>query len=323
MGTMCTRTAAAWVSLGAGLLLAPVTAMAAKVAIAPVEYALVDAGAAAPGAAAQIEDKIAEGAREAGYEVLRGTVVADAMRSTPECAAAPRDRACLEAIAEKLGVDEAIAVSVRDEDHTSYRIELTHARRDKVVDERTAGFFVVLEWLRGTIALTLQKPAAAPVAAAPAPAANAARTATAPVAPEARASDRADRSDTSEKSDGGSARDADRRKLDRAWFWSGVGLTGALAVSWIATDVAAWKAPVGTDGERDEARRMQVADGVLLGCALGAAVATTVVFFFTDFGKTPPAPSPDGGGLERGSVSTALAPLVLPDGGGFVLEGRF
>ena len=319
MGTMSNHPRVAWVCLAACAFAAPATALAAKVAIAPVEYALIDSDAAAPDAASQIEDKIAEGAREAGYEVLRGAVVADALGATPQCAASARDRACLEAVAERLGVDEAVAVSVKDEDHTSYRIEMTHARRDKVVDERTAGFFVVLEWLRGTIALTLQKPAEAPAAAVPTPGAQQPK-AQGPAAPDARASDASDRPDESEASDGGRA---GHTKLKPPVFWSGVALTGALAISWIAVDVAAWKAPADTTAEWDKAHRLQVADGVLLGCALGAAVATTVVSFFTDFGKAPPAPSPSGGGLGRGSVSTALAPLVSPEGGGVVLEGRF
>jgi hypothetical protein len=291
MSTMSMRRVVVFVGLIAGISSLPSMARAAKVAIAPVEYALVDGSPAAPEAAAQVEEKIAEAAREAGFEVVRDAAVTDAAISVPACAAALHDKACLAAIARKLGAEDAISVRVTDDDHTSYRVEFVYARREASDDERTAGFFVVLEWVKGAAALALQKPAARPE---PAPTAAPAAPATA----EPGKPDLSDRSDVSDRSD-----KSDRRKLPPALFWSGVGLTGALAIAWAATDIAAWK----SDAGNDHVRKLQVADGVLLGCGLGAAVATTVVFFFTDFG----------------SDSVSVAPVATGDGGGLVLHGRF
>lgn len=292
MGTMRARRPAVCLSLALCVSSLPCAALAGKVAIAPVEYALVDGSPAAPEAAAQVEEKVAQAAREAGLEAIRDAAVTDAAVPLPECARSLHDRECLAAVAGKLGADDAISARVTDDDHTAYRVELLFARREPVDEERTAGFFVVLEWVKGAVALALQRPAEplqepAPAAAPePAPAA----------APEPGPSDRSVGPDRSGV-----------RKLRPALFWTGVGLTGALAVAWAATDIAAWKAPAGTADERDRVRGLQIADGALLGCALGAAVATTVVYFFTDFGS--------------GDVS--VAPVAARGGGGLALEGRF
>jgi hypothetical protein len=298
------------IAIGVMLCLPSLEARAAKVAIAAVRYVQVQSGEAAE-AARQIEDKVADGAREAGYEVLRGAAVADAVRESAACAGAAMDRACLEAVAEALGVDEAIAVSVTDDDHTSYRVEVIHARRDKVVDERTAGFFVVLEWVRGTVALTLQKPATPASAPAPEPA-------------KSDASDLSDASDTPPAPAAPAAPAPKPKPLHRALFWTGVGVTGALIVAYAATDIGTFvkygdlketPPPDRSQADWDAAHRLQVADRVLLGFSIAAAAATTVMYFFTDF-EDPSQPSPAGGGL-------GWAPVILPNGGGLALEGRF
>jgi len=327
------RTKAAFV--GVILCLLPGAARAAKVAIVPVEYVQVQSGEARD-AAVQVEDKVAEGAREAGYEVVRGAAVADAVKASAACAAAARDRACLEAVAEALGADEAIAVSVTDDDHTTYRVEVVHARRDKVVDERTAGFFVVLEWVRGTVALTLQRPASqAPQPASSQKSQESQKSQTAPVPPAAPVPGTSD----------------SPRPLHRAAFWTGVGVTGALVVAFAATDIATSsryndlkdeRAAARSQADWDAAHRLQVADRVLLGFSLAAAVATTVMAFFTEFGgedEIPPTPFVEGGAsssssseeesassppLKKGAGGiSALAPFALPNGGGLALEGRF
>ena len=301
--------------VGAILILAPSAAEAAKAAIVPVEYVHLQPGEAAD-AARQVEDKVAEGAIQAGFEVLRGAAVTDAVKRSPACAASAKERACLEAVAEALGADEAIAVSVTDDDHTSYRVEIVHARRAAVTDERTAGFFVVLEWVRGAVALALQKPA------------SQAEEPPATQSPPSAEKDPSDRSDASDGSDASPpaplpANDAHSKPLRPAIFWTGVGITGALVVAYAATDIATYARYKGLKDESaaersqadwDAAHRLQVADRVLLGFAIAAAAATTVMGFFTDF--APSQPSPTGGGLGWG-------PFALPNGGGLVLEGRF
>jgi hypothetical protein len=307
----------------AAFLLMPAAAGAAKVAIVPVEYVQIQSGEVRD-AARQVEDKVADGAREAGFEVVRGAAVADAVKQQPACAAAARDRGCLEAVAEALGVDEAIAVSVTDDDHTSYRVELSHARRDKVVDERTAGFFVVLEWVRGTVALALQKPASqgtgtnAPPAPPPPPLPDSPKPSKAAV-PDAAA--------------------ARSKPIPRPVFWTGVAVTGALAVAWGATDIATYhryKELKGeargerSQGDWDAAHRLQVADRALLGVGLAAAAATAVMYFFTDFetavaSSSAPLAPPEIGGMAGPNTAggiTAVAPVALPSGGGLALEGR-
>jgi hypothetical protein len=226
---------------------------------------------------------------------------------------------------------------VTDDDHTSYRVEVTHARRDKVVDERTAGFFVVLEWVRGTVALTLQKPASQ--------AAEPAASQAAAVSPEASLAGAAapERRDPSDASPSASApATSDRRKLiPKAIFWTGVGVTGALLVSYAATDIATYvryrdlkssPPPARSQGDWDAAHRLQIADRTLLGFTLAAAAATTVMYFFTEFESSEPSEAPlappEIGGMggrvgDRRARVVGWGPFPLPGGGGLVVEGRF
>jgi hypothetical protein len=302
--------------------LLPLEAGAAKVAIAKVDYTLLQPGDSRE-AAAQVEGKVAEGAREAGFEPVRGALVVEAVRGVPACAEKERAQECLAAVAEKLGADEAVAVAVTDDEHASYRVEVTFARRDAVADERTAGFFVVLEWVRGAVALALQRPAPesspqpvpqpASSASQPSPASPVSAVAPVPAVPP--------------PADSGPA-----KPLHRAVFWTGVGVTGALLVAFAATDAAtnaryndleAESPAARSQDDWDAARRLQVADRALLGCTLAAAAATTVIFFFTDFEGTYRDRTVSGGDSSGAPPVSVLAPFATTDGAGLILQGRF
>jgi tetratricopeptide (TPR) repeat protein len=108
-----------------------------------------------------------------------------------------------------------------------------------------------------------------------------------------------------------------RRRLHRAWFWSGVALTGALAVTGTVTGVLALnQSSEYKDGATSFARRSELKDsGELLGtlstatfaAAGGTAAVTLILYFFTDFHAR-----------ERTVSATAL-----PGGGAVVVGGTF
>jgi tetratricopeptide (TPR) repeat protein len=108
-----------------------------------------------------------------------------------------------------------------------------------------------------------------------------------------------------------------RRRLHRAWFWTGVALSGALAVTGTVTGaLALGQSSEYKDGTTSLARRRELKDsGELLGtvstatfaAAGGTAAVTLILYFFTDFHAR-----------ERTVSATAL-----PGGGAVVVGGTF
>ena len=268
--------------------LLPVAAAADKVAILPVSYARADGGEVSSQTVKKIEDEVAKGAQEAGFEVVKVE-----QRSC-------EDSDCLAKTASDLGADEAVAVGVVVEDETSYSLKIVYAHREKVTAERTAGFFVVLEWLRGSVALSLQKKVAArpaveePVVEEP--------VVEEPVVEEP----------------GG-----DEGGVSPAAMYVSAGVTGALLIAWGITDIVVhgkYKDLEESDADRekwlddrDSARSLQTADRVLLGFAAAGLVTTAVLFFVVDFDDVDDAPV----------KVTGLGPAPTDGGGGLLLRGRF
>jgi len=80
-----------------------------------------------------------------------------------------------------------------------------------------------------------------------------------------------------------------KRGLSRLWFWTGVGVTGALAITAIALGVTTLQArsdyeDAPTKPGLDDFKGKRTATNVLWGLTAAAAAGTTVLFFYTDFG---------------------------------------
>jgi len=296
------------------VILSPEVCAAGRVAVLPVSYVSSDAAADVTRAAGKVEDKVAEGARDAGYEVIRGEAVSKAVEEAA-AGATCEDQACLLKVAEATGADEAILVRVVDSEQTSYSISLLQARREPVKGEKTAGFFVVLEWLRGTVAVALQRPVPEAAVAEAGP-------------EEAETGGTGGTEEGDGAADPGGAQGADdaadgRRGLSPPVFWAGAAVTGALLLSWGITDLVVHSRFKDLEegdmdrgewlDERDSAASLQTFDRVLLGLTAAGVVTTGVIFFFTDFDKRE---APEAG-------VDAVAPVAMSGGGGVVVRGSF
>jgi hypothetical protein len=283
--------------------LLPVAAAADKVAILPVSYARADGGEVSSQTMKKIEDEVAKGAQEAGFEVV------GVERRSCE------DSDCLARVASDLGADEAVAVGVVVEDETSYSLKIVYAYREKVTAERTAGFFVVLEWLRGSVALSLQKAVAAHPAVEE------------PVVEESVVEEPVVEEPGGEEpggeEPGGEEPVDDEGGVSPAAMYVSAGVTGALLIAWGITDIVVhgkYKDLEESDADREKwlddresARSLQTADRVLLGFAAAGLVTTAVLFFVVDFDDKDDAP------VEV----TGFGPAPTDGGGGLLLRGRF
>jgi tetratricopeptide (TPR) repeat protein len=111
-----------------------------------------------------------------------------------------------------------------------------------------------------------------------------------------------------------------RHGLSRAWFWTGVGVTGALLVTATVTGILArtqnneYHDPATSIDRRQELRdqgqALETTSWITLGLGGAAAAGTVVLFLLSRRG--PP----------RDSAMT-LAPTAAEGGGGVVLRGRF
>jgi len=278
--------------------LLPVAAAADKVAILPVSYARADGGEVSLQTVKKIEDEVAKGAQEAGFEVVKVE-----QRSC-------EDSDCLAKTASDLGADEAVAVGVVVEDETSYSLKIVYAHREKVTAERTAGFFVVLEWLRGSVALSLQK-------------AVAARPAVVEPGVEEPDGEEPVVEEPVVEEPGVEEPVDDEGGVSPAVMYVSAGVTGALLIAWGITDIVVhgkYKDLEESDADRekwlddrDSARSLQTADRVLLGFAAAGLVTTAVLFFVVDFDDKDDAPV----------KVTGLGPAPTDGGGGLLLRGRF
>lgn len=80
-----------------------------------------------------------------------------------------------------------------------------------------------------------------------------------------------------------------RKGLSRLWFWTGVGVTGALAIAAVALGVTTLQSrsdyeEAPTKPKLDDFKGKRTATNVLWGLTAAAAAGTTVLFFYTDFG---------------------------------------
>ena len=285
------------------LLLTPILAHAEKIIVVPVSYTRADSGEQVPQAADKIEKTVIEEARDAGFDIVDQSTAKAALEELSECSKISKE--CLQSLVQKLNADEAIYVKTVDDDQTSYKINVTLASRDGFSDSRTDGFFVVLEWLRGAVALELQKSVTV-ATVEPAP------VKTSPT-PETVVPPKTEEPTLSEKSDG--------HGLSPAPFYIAAAVTGAIFVGWGITDIVVHKkfkdlkdgkvANNNWTSTRDNLKKLQTFDRILLGTAAVGALTTGVLFFMTDFDT------------KKNADKAKLIPSVTPNGGMLTFQGSF
>jgi len=270
----------AWMMLWAG------SAGAATVAVAPVDYRDAGTQEAVAEAAAAVEKKVVDGVAAAGHTVVEGDAVKAAVDGQSVDGAC--DGECLRRVAEELGADEIVFVSVVDAEQVSYEVALRFAGREAVTDTRTDGFYVVLEWLKGQVALALkdvvvrEEEPEGPVADEGA--AEETTGAAVVAAPERTPEDGA------------------RKKLSKTPFVVALAATAALGVTTLVLDRVAHRKfttmedqieldPLDdipglydeVDAEIESIERLQTAEKVFLGLTIAGAVTTGILAVFTDF----------------------------------------
>lgn len=252
--------------------------LARSIALAPAEYVDLATSETVAEAAKQVEEQVLLGAEEAGYEVVTGDVVASAIAEESgdgEC-----ENSCLQRVAVKLNVDDVVAVKVEDTDQVTYHVTISFAVREGVIDERTAGFYVVLEWLRGTVALALKQDAPPPMPKEPT------------VAEPEPLNDNAENGDVSVKVS--RKDDLSKKKLNTTPFFVAAGVTAALGVTTLVLNGIAHKKfetandsfslPETADSsDIDNVENLQVAVKVSLFATALGLVTTGVIALFTDF----------------------------------------
>ena len=108
------------------------------------------------------------------------------------------------------------------------------------------------------------------------------------------------------------------RGLSTIYFWSGVGLTAGMAIAATTTGImtlskhSTFEDTSLPQAERDAAKadgeQLRTMTNIFIGVAAASAVATTVLYFFTDFGRSDPS--------ETSGPSISFAPTL---GGGVTM----
>ncbi len=288
-------------SLSIAFILLPLSAFAEKVALLPPEYRVVETGTDSPELSAMVEQSAVQGAKEAGWETLTGSTVAAAAESAAGGPASQcRNEACLGKVADALGVDEVIFISIFDFDG-HYKIAMFQARGKGEIASPYGNDTILLSTVSGLVKgmlleLSPKTADVPPPAEEPPP----------PDEPEAEPEPETQ----DEKKDG----------LAPTAFWVSLGVTGALAVSWGIVEGVGYSRykDLDTNGKDmdywDSTRSLQIADRILFPLACAGAATTIVLFFLTDF---------EGGVDEGNNQAYSIAPVLSKDAGFLVLEGRF
>lgn len=295
-------------------------AAARSVAVAPPQYVDLASGEKVDEAAEKVEEQVLEGVAEAGYDVITGDDVAAAILE--ESVEGECDDQCLQRVAAKLNVDDVIVVKIEDDEQVTYRATVSFAIREDVSDERTAGFYVVLEWLKGTIALAMKQDAKLQSPAGPEAPAETANTDT--------GADDAAKPVTVY---------TDSKKLRPLPLFIAAGTTAAFGLTTLILNGVAHKKYETTEddidlgtADRDDAlsniesvENLQTAVKVGLVATGVGLVATGVLALFTDFSRFKKSKSNANSKNADSQDDVALTPGVLigPKFGAFSIGGTF
>ena len=273
-------------ALGGLLWLVPSLSAAQTLVVLPVRYG--DGGPHTEASAAHIGEIIVDAAGSAGFAVVKGPPVLEALRAQ-QCLPDQCGTACMALLRAHFNADDVIVISAADEEQVHYTVQVDFVQRPTIEAAHTAGFFVVLDWLKKALVDALD----APPPAVP-DADDAAHSGGVPGAEDAALA--------------GENADADTPGLPKPFrtrtpFWVAAGTTTALGISALAMDIAVNRQYRRLKAQRDrgedvsarDIRRgesMQVAERFLLGLAVTGAVTTGVLALFTEFRPAPDTATP-------------------------------
>ncbi|MCP4601449.1 MAG: hypothetical protein GY847_13180 [Proteobacteria bacterium] len=273
------------------ILLLPVSAMAQKIAVLPVSYTMVWTGAKNDELAEKLQKKIVDEAMKLGYETIDSAAVAQAVAQTgkEEC----KEKTCVAQVNDSVSADEAVFVSVRNNDDVEFMIEAVFAKGEGISEVKAGSRTSVMEWIARKVIESLPEVEQ-------------------PVKPEQPESD--------EEPEHLDSEEDSRKPVAPVAFWTSFGVTAGLVVGWAVVEGIAYKKlddysdkPQAdrTNKERDEIKSWRIASRVLLGTMAAGAITTTVLGFFTDFKKSDD------------STNVSLAPAWTQYGGALMLQGSF
>lgn len=286
-----------------------------KVAVLPVSYWLVWKNAESVEKAKAIQEDVVHGIEDAGFEALRGPGVEEAVWAASGSEASNcRDKACLASVTEKLGVDNAIFISITEEG-LLYNVEIILADGEPEAGPLGGNFSKLKTGVRSMVksSVSLSTPSAKK------PEDTSHRT---PDKPEENPQD----------SEGGAAGpgpvparietdfSSEKRKgLRPLFFYGTAGLTSAFAIGWVIVESVGYaRMPEIEQGtwDRKNASSVQSASRALLSFAGAGAVATAALFFFTNFAGDE---RPSGDAIQ----ARTIVPAVTEHGGILTIRGEF
>ena len=281
------------------IYLVPLSALAQKVAVLPVSYWLVWKNAESVEKAKAIQEEVAEGAFEAGFEVLRGAEVEDAVWSSAGVKASDcRDSECLSSVAEKLGVENALFVSITEEG-LLYNVEVILAKGEAESGPLGGNFAKLKKGVRSMVKTVLQSTKKEPEPEATPP-------------PSIETETEPEPEPTTEEQ-------AESKGISPIPFYITAGLTSAIAITYVVTESVGYarynKLEEGDqddwENKKDALKPLQTTSRVFMGLTVAGAIATTVLFFLTDFDK------------DESTPTAKLTPVPTDGGGLLMLNGRF
>ncbi len=256
--------------------------------------------------ALKVSDAVIVGVERAGLVPVRGNEVTAASRELADEGADYCDQpACARAVAERVGADYAVFVSVLDKDG-QFEIEVLGTDSEPITASPFGTFRSMTRRVSGLVETSIREAVnlhgGSEEEAVPAPAegpSEPAATAPPPVAPEEETS--------TDPDDSG-------KGIAPAPFIVSTVLTGALAAAYVPLEVIGYKKD--KEGASAESLKpLQTSNRVILGCGAAGLVTSVVLFFLTDFDRDEEeAPK---------SAHWILVPTPATNGGGLVLEGRF
>jgi hypothetical protein len=285
----------------------PLAVAAQSVAVLPVSYTVYKKNASSPERALKVLDAVVEGIEAAGMTTVTGADVTKASE-TVEGGADCADSACAGAVAKAAGTDFAIFVSVVDKDG-QFDIAIHISNAEPVTAQPFVIFKALLRRITGLVEAalkeeSLKRAAAEPSGAEPGEAVSDPATEDVEETPGAEPSQKPSKDD--------------KKKLPPVAFYASMGTTAALAIAYTAMESVGYAKYKDADAEgRRDLKPLQVANRAVLGCTLVAAVASTVIFFFTDFD------SGSGGDVAADRKGVSVTPTAASKGGGVVLFGEF
>ena len=266
------------------LTLFSVSVLASTVAVIPVTYVDEATGEQIQSASNKVNQVVKEAIKKAGYSLTEEELIKASIQK--ESSDGQCDKNCLLKVANSLGADDVILISIKDSNEVSYETKITFAKRDSLIDSRTGGFFVYLEWLKGAVERSLLIPV------------KSIKQQNEPVKPEIAPIKQEEQSGTPPVTEAATPQ-SNRKKMGKAPFFVALGISAAMGIATLIIDGAAHKKykdvddslnnPDTPDSEINSninsIENMHTARNILLTATIAGVVTTGIFAIFTDFKK--------------------------------------